>query len=240
MVTSMIRHDAEGTLTPQLVDEYNWFLIGLNDSLTEKIQQIYPLFGHPMATAAKLLWDNAAAWGILCPQMFNSTFLDPMGKHAELRAVTSRFFALTNGMHKMFSDWAQRSQGNLTYDFFDYLSLDSLSAYRLRNLKSGKEMPELLADARQNMDTIEELAQALFLIAVEDLMPEQLYRFPGGTWLNAWQISLDPERWEKDGLFAPESSPRDLNPIKDQIRAKFRVASGASETRANQMTPALV
>jgi flavin-dependent dehydrogenase len=240
MVTSMIRHDAEGTLTPQLVDEYNWFLIGLNDSLTDKIQQIYSLFGNPMATAAKLVWDNAAAWGILCPQMFNSTFLDPFGKHAQLRAVTSRFFALTNCMHKMFADWAQQSAGHLTYDFFNYLSLDFLSKYRLRNLKSGKEMSELLVDARQNMETIEELAQVLFLIAVEDTMPEQLHRFPSGTWLNAWQISLDPQRWEKDGLFAPESAPRDLNLIKEQIRAKFRVQTGDSDSGVRQqMTHAI-
>lgn len=223
MVTSMIKHDAEGTLTPELVDEYNWFLIGLNDSLTDKIQQIYPLFGHPMAAAAKLLWDNAAAWGFLCPQMFNSTFLDPFGKQAQLRLVTARFFALTNRMHKMFSDWAaQRSSSSLTFDFLDYLSLDFLRNYRARNLRSGKEMPELLADAQQNMNIVEELAQVLFLIAVEDVMPKQLHRFPKDTWLNAWQVGLDPERWEADGLFAPESAPRDLNLIKDQVRAMFR------------------
>jgi flavin-dependent dehydrogenase len=239
MVTSMIKQDAEGTLTPKLVDEYNWFLIGLNDSLTDKIQQIYPLFGHPPATAAKLVWDNAAAWGILCPQMFNSTFLDPFGKHAQLRAVTARFFALTNRMHKMFSDWAQRAPGNLTFGFFNYLSLDFLHKYRARNLRSGKEMPELLADARQNMAIIEELAQALFLIAVEDVMPEQLHRFPKDTWLNAWHVGLDPERWDSDGLFAPESAPRDFGPIREQIRALLRNRSEASHADLRQTEHAL-
>ena len=239
MVTSMIKQDAEATLTPKLVDEYNWFLIGLNDSLTDKIQQIYPLFGHPPATVAKLVWDNAAAWGILCPQMFNSIFLDPFGKHAQLRAVTARFFALTNRMHKMFSDWAQRAPGNLTFDFFNYLSLDFLHKYRARNLRSGKEMPELLADAQQNMATIEELAQVLFLIAVEDVMPEQLHRFPKDTWLNAWQVGLDAERWEADGLFAPESAQRDLSPIREQVRALFRAKPEEAPAELKQGEPTL-
>jgi flavin-dependent dehydrogenase len=239
IVTSMIQKDAEGTLTPKLVDEYNWFLIGLNDSLTDKIQQIYSLFGHAPATAAKLVWDNAAAWGILCPQMFNSTYLDPFGQHAQLRAVTSRFFALTNRMHKMFADWAQRAPGNLTFDFFNYLSLDFLSKYRARNLRSGKEMPELLADARQNMAIIEELAQVLFLTALEDVMPEQLHRFPENTWLNAWQVSLDPERWEADGLFTPESAPRNLSPIREQVRALLRTRSESSAADLKQTPHAL-
>ena len=239
MVTSMIQRDAEGTLTPKLVDAYNWFLLGLNDSLTEKILQAYYLFGNPLAFTAKLLWDNAAAWGFLCPQMFNSIFLDPFDKHAQIRAITTRFFALTTCMHKMFSDWAMRSPSHLTFDFFNYLSLDFLSRYRSRNLRSGKEMPELLADHRQNMLVVEELAQVLFLIAVEDVMPEQLHRFPKDTWLNAWHVGLDPERWEADGLFAPQSSPRDLSPIRDQIRALLRARPGDSQADFKQLTPAL-
>jgi len=170
--------------------------------------------------------------------MFNSTFLDPFGKHAQIRAVTARFFALTNRMHKMFSDWAQRSPGHLTFDFFNYLSLDFLDKYRARNLRSGKEMPELLADARQNMSTIEELAQVLFLIAVEGVMPEQLHRFRD-IWLNAWQIGLNPERWEADGLFAPESAPRDLSPIREQIRALLRTRSEDSQADLEQTKHAL-
>lgn len=226
MVTSMIRHDAEGTLTPELVTAYNRFLIGLNDSLTENIQLGYSLFGHPPAIASKLIWDNVAAWGFLCPQMFNSIYLDPFGKHAQIRAITADFYSLTTRMHKMFSDWAKQNS-SLTFDFLDYLSLDFLTRHRTRNLKSGKEMPELLADHQQNMATAEEVAQVLFLLAVEDTMPEQMYRFGTNPWVNAWRISLDPERWEADGLFAPKSAPRDLGPIREQIRAKFHLKSDA-------------
>ena len=240
MVTSMIQKDAEGTLTPKLVDAYNWFLIGLNDSLTDTIQLAYSLFGHPMATVAKLVWDNAATWGFLCPQMFNSIFLDPFDKHAQIRAITSGFFGLTTCMQKMFSDWAKRSPSHLTFDFFDYLSLDFLRNYRSRNLRSGKEMPELLADHRQNMAIVEELAQVLFLIAVEDALPEHLHRFPKNTWLNAWHVSLDPERWEADGLFAPESDPRDLSPIKEQVRALFRARDSRADTKQVELALASV
>ena len=97
-------------------------------------------------------------------------------------------------------------------------------------------MPELLADHQQNMATVEELAQVLFLIAVEDVMPQELHRFPHDTWLNAWHVGLDPERWEADGLFAPKSAPRDLSPIREQIRAMFRTQSEDSQAADLQPT----
>ena len=222
MVTEMIRLDAEEKLTDELVGAYNQFLIGLNDSVTENIQLGYPLFGHPVAMSAKLLWDNTAAWSFLCPQMFNSIFLDPFGKHAQIRSITAPFFSLTRRMHGLFAEWAALSPGTLTFDFMDYLSIDYLHKLRTRNLQSGKELPELLDDQRQNMTIVEELAQAIFLLAVEDVMPEQLNRFPEGTWLNAWRVSLNPERWEADGLFKPKSPARDLSRIRNDIRSLFR------------------
>jgi hypothetical protein len=71
-------------------------------------------------------------------------------------------------------------------------------------------------------------------------MPEQLHRFPKDTWLNAWHVGLDPERWEADGLFAPESAPRDLSPIREQVRALFRAQSEDSQAALKQITHALV
>ncbi len=229
MVTEMIRRDSEGVLTPELVGAYNQFVLGLNDSLTDNIQLGYPLFGHPVAMTAKLVWDNTAAWSFLCPQMFNSIFLDPFGKHAQIRAVTAPFFALTKRMQGLFKDWAMMSPGKLTYDFMDYLSIPYLYTLRLRNLKSGKEMPELVADHQQNMAIVEELAQVLFLLAVEDVLPEQMHRFPENTWLNAWRLSLNPDRWDADGLFKPSTAARDLRPIRNDVRSIFRMRTVEAE-----------
>jgi len=77
--------------------------------------------------------------------------------------VTARFFPLAQRMQRLFIEWAACSSGRLSYDFLDYLSLDFLREWRLRNLQSGKSTEELIADQHDNMERFEELAQALFL-----------------------------------------------------------------------------
>lgn len=222
ITTEMIRLDFAGQLTTERVDGYNRYYIGMNDSLTTNIQLGYPFFGNAMVMVAKLLWDNSAAWASSCPQMFNTTYLDPE-KQQQFRQATARFFPLAQRMQRMFVEWSTKSSGQLSYHFMDYLGLDFLREWRLRNLQSGKSMEELIADQCYNMERFEELAQVLFLLAVEDVMPEQLDRFPDPLWINAWRVGLDPDRWEKDRLFHPTSAPRDLSAMREQIRSRFYV-----------------
>ncbi len=72
-----------------------------------------------------------------------------------------------------------------------------------------------------NWENLEELAQAIFLLALEDTMPEKLALLPRPIWLNAWAISLDPNKWEEEGLFDPKTKPRDLQPIINALHSKF-------------------
>ena len=222
ITTEMIRLDLRGELTPKQVNDYNQFLIGFNDSLTDNIQLGYPFFGHATVSAAKLVWDYAAAWSFVCPQMFNSFFLDTE-KSAQIRGVTAPFFFLARRLQQLLGEWAARSPGQLSFKFFDYLSLDFLYKLRQRNLQMDKSMAELIADQAENMARVEELAQVLFLLAVEDVMPECLAHFSEPIWINPWAMSLKPERWEKDGLFQPKSEPRDLSAMREQIRSIFHL-----------------
>jgi hypothetical protein len=221
MTTEMIRLDFEKKLTPEIVSSYNQFLLSYNDGLTDNIQLGYPFFGNPVVMTAKLLWDFTAAWSLVGSQMFNPTYLSPE-KNAQIRRVTSQFFFLTRRMQQLFIEWAAKSPGQLSFDFIDYLGIDFLSSLRQRNLQTGKSMPELIADQEANMGRIEELAQVLFLLAIEDVIPEFLVHFSDPIWLNAWRVSLNPERWEADGLFQPKSQPCDLSQMREQIRNLFQ------------------
>ena len=86
-------------------------------------------------------------------------------------------------------------------------------------------MPELVEDARVNMELFEELAQVLFLVAIADVLPEEAHRFAKPTWLNAWSVSLDPSRWERDGLFRPQSPARELCSLEEAVFAQFGLPS---------------
>lgn len=221
ITVEIIKRDFQGELTPKLVKTYNQFFLGLNDSLTKNIQLGYPLFDNAVVMAAKLIWDFAATWAFTCPQMFHSIYLEPV-KRDQIRQVTAPFFSLTRSMQDLFVEWASKSPRRLGFEFIDYLGLDFIAQLRLRNLQTEKSMHSIIADQQKNMVQMEELAQVLFLLAVEDVMPEHLPHLLGHGWLNSWRMTLNPDRWQADGLFAPRTAVRDIQPVYKQIRSLFQ------------------
>ena len=232
--SALIKQDFAGELTSDRVTDYNRFLIGYSEALAHNIHLGYPFFGNALVTGLKIIWDTAAAWGFACPQMFNSIYLDAE-QSAQVRRVTAPFFYLTRRVQRLFVEWGAKSSGRLSFEFLEYLTLDFLSELRSRNLQTGKDTATLVADQAENMDRIEELAQVLFLLALEDVMPEHLDRFPEPVWVNAWRISLDPERWEKDDLFQPKTEPRDFREMRAQIRAKLYLKDAKEAITDNRM-----
>jgi hypothetical protein len=49
-------------------------------------------------------------------------------------------------------------------------------------------------------------------------MPKDRSRLP---WVNAWSISLNPERWETDGLYKPSTAQRSLRPMQNMYAGIF-------------------
>ncbi len=100
--------------------------------------------------------------------------------------------------------------------------LPTLKRLHVRNLPpKTDDFRTLLNNVRDAVDRVEELAQVIFFLAVRDVLPETLARFEGRTWINTEAISLDPARWERDGLFAPKSAPRDYTALEAEIGRLF-------------------
>jgi hypothetical protein len=156
--------------------------------------------------------------------MFNSLFLDSE-KRAKVRKGTGQFFLLAQRMNQLFRDWSAKSQRRASFEFIDYLQIPFVRELRTRNLKTNKTEQELIDDHVASIKLFEELAQVIFLLALEDTMLEKLADFPSPVWLNAWAVSLNDERWEIDGLFRPISKPRDLRPIMEQLQKNIQFHS---------------
>jgi hypothetical protein len=221
--TEMIKRDFEDKLDPQMVMNFNQTILALNETITPAIQMGYPLFSHPVVMAAKVLWDTAAGWALLAPQIFNAIYTDH-DTSEEVRKAKSGYFFLTQRMQQLFVDWANKAPSRCSYEFINFLQIPFLQDIRVRNLQPGKTSEEIIADQIANMERLEELAQVLFLVALEDTMPECLERFSSPVWLNAWRISLNENIWERSGLFQPVSPPRDLSSLQEQIRGLFQFA----------------
>ena len=217
LVTQMIQQDLQNQLTEKMITDANRFLLGYSDGLRDNIHNIYSCFDKELVLGIKVIWDTLAGWAFSAPLMFNSIFLDGE-KRGKIRKGSGRFFLLAHRMQQLFLDWSKMSQKRGIFDFIDYLEMPFIQELRDRNLQTNKTEAELIADHEASLEMFEELAQVIFLIALEDTMPGQFTDFPKSAWLNAWGISLNPEKWDKDGLLRPKNPPRDLNSITQQLR----------------------
>ncbi|MDY6941364.1 MAG: FAD-dependent oxidoreductase, partial [Cyanobacteriota bacterium] len=214
--TEAIERDRKDRLTEEAIDEMNRFFLTYRDRTTDRIQSYYRCFTNETVMVLKYIWDIMTAWAFNSPLMFNSLLLDSQ-KRAIRDRYYDRFLALDNCVDRLFLDWAAKPGGRVTYDYIDYTKIDFMNQHRGRNFSLKTTDLELIESQIANLEVFEELAQAIFRVAVADTMPEQLPKLSSTPWLNAEAISLHPERWQADGLFSPSTPPRSLERVIESL-----------------------
>lgn len=224
IITEMIKRDRQQQLTSETVALLNKHFLSFHNFTTWTLQKGYPFFGDALVMGTKLLWILTISFLVGAPQRFNRIYLDEQRLQA-LEPLSSRISLLLFRMEKLFSEWAMhastRERTTCLYQFVNYLDAPNIAELYRRNLQSNKTLDELLVDHKKTLEHLEELALGIFLIALTDVLPEKTTQLPVPLWLNAWAMSLDPERWAIDGLFAPTTQPRDLK--LEQVFALFGV-----------------
>jgi len=173
MITKMIELDYENKLDDHIVKKFNDYIIAYNEWLIETIHSAYSHFGNDQVMSLNYLWDLVVGWCITTPQMFNHVVVEEE-KFEALRAFTVKFSLISGVMRDLFKEWELMSKGSFTFDFIDYLSVPFIKEVYDRNIKSGKSADELISDFKINIELLEEFAQSIFLLAVEDVYPEYI------------------------------------------------------------------
>ena len=127
---------------------------------------------------------------------------------------------------------ASRLSSRLTFDFIDYIEdLPTLTHLFLLNLPPKNADFDVIVDhLYEGVERMEEFAQVIFFLAVEDVMPERLALFGDKRWVNIEAIGLDSNRWQEDGLLEPHTAPRDLSRLEGEIRKLFTFEPQKSPT----------
>lgn len=233
LTAEMIRLDRQGKLTQKIVDHANHYYLQTNDSATITIGGSYILFGKSSGLfLAQFIWKAMYVWSTSTPLIFNDAFLSPE-RIEVFQDILDRLSSLSHRIEHLFKDWASAPSHNFSFEFIDYLGMMPFVNRLRSSLFIRKDDQQLFNDYEKNLKTLEELAQVLFLLALEDTQPEQLSRLNNPVWLNAWAVSLDISQWEHDGLFRPKSSPRDLNHLMQPIRQHLRLGSKLYSTGVN-------
>ena len=223
----MIELDFAGALREDFVDFANRYYLSLNDTLAASIQSAYSYLNNGRVMVSKTIWDFYVGWGLSDPQFYGETFLDPKVSSV-VSSLVAPVVVAQEKMLRLFEEWAKRTDGDAAavkyVDYFDHVP--TLRDIFVKNLQVSKGNPNSVINrVRESVDRIEELAQVIFLLAVEDVLPDQAHLFSARPWLNISALSLNSDQWEKDGLFRPLTKPRSVKPLEEEIRRLYCTAA---------------
>ena len=221
ITAKMIELDRAGELSEQYIDYMNLFYLSLNDSLTETVHWSYPFHDNGVIMSLKTIWDYYMGWSITDPRFYHDVYLEPV-LNRELSVVLYPIFSAHYRLLTLFRDWSRLSS-RLTFGFIDYIEdLPTLTHLFLLNLPpKNADFGVIVDHLREGVERMEEFAQVIFFLAVEDVMPDKLALFGDRRWVNIEAIGLDSNRWQEDGLLEPHSAPRDLSRMEGEIRKLF-------------------
>ncbi|WP_410643353.1 NAD(P)/FAD-dependent oxidoreductase [Amycolatopsis sp. lyj-346] len=228
-VTKMISDDLAGEFGAEFVRHANRWFLSLSEGLTNNIQVSYPFHHNPVLMALKTVWDYYVGWSFSDPQYYEQTFLS-IPASSVISGLGGRAVATQAVIMQLLLDWSGRYRGTYSFDYIDYYrDVPTLARLFEQNLPESAPRPftSVLGSIRTGLDRIEELALVIFFLAVEDVLPEHLEELRSRGWLNVSALSLDPQRWESDGLYEPKTQPRtqELQLLEKEMRGLFRVSA---------------
>ncbi len=194
--SDLIVRDLDGEDIAEYVARYNDLYQRTFEHVISRYRDSYPVFGNAWVLSGLLTWDfysnhTGIVLSFVKHKLTDRAFMEKADPYL------NQLFALNINMHKLFREWhvleRKGHEPGMPPPF--PLMLEALFGL-------VKELPDdesLLAELRREVRASEALAVAIFSWAAKAL-PEAL---PTDRPINPYVLSLDPARWEADGLFDP-------------------------------------
>jgi len=225
LICEAIALERKGRFTPELCDRFDQEYRQWSEAIAQSIQVGYPLFRDPVVGALKVILDLSFAFGLNMPlfscTIFRPGFAEEMPTWATPDFVEQlqRTQALVTVLFQLLQDWAHLGRKRLYFQWIDYFSLPYLRDLAVRAVIQ-KENP--LNHFKHSFSVIQELALAIFYLAVADVEPEKISVIEKANSLNPWAISVDSSLWEANGLFQKTTPSMSYESIKNGIVKQFR------------------
>jgi flavin-dependent dehydrogenase len=195
-ITELVTRDLAGEAVDERLEHYNaQFLQQFGRQLDFYTNQ-YQLWGNPQVMCAKVSWDLLVYWGLTSVRYVHGLWHDPEFTK-DVTELLDRGYGLNGHVQGFFREWHaidDREAENA------YIALIPFAAVGLRriDLERPLDAEGLKALLAKNVGRMEGMAVAMFHKALE--------RLPDGggvgdRTINPYAIGLDPEAWERNGLF---------------------------------------
>jgi flavin-dependent dehydrogenase len=194
----LIERELDGEDVTELADFYNEFFLNLFNTTVHLYRDNYQLFGNPQVMTAKFVFDSSAYFAGIGNAFCHDRMRTPEDLE-KLRDALADVIELIPVMQQLFRDWNAIEQRH-----FEGVSIlcRQLTPYieAQRDMARPAEGEEVFETSRRNVEYVKALAVWIFHKAAKALPNPPDENRP----INLMAISLDPDQWEKDGLYADE------------------------------------
>lgn len=211
ITTKLIEDDFGAGLCEQVVMDYDRMFRTLFDIILDQYRGMYPTFGSPFAYTQKLAWDSSMYFAILQQILMQDAYDDPRTPRM-LLDLFERLAPLNQAMQRLFLDCLERD-GRM--DVFSGMRTWAPRVTQFADASLDKCSPDRLAAFfEERLDHLEGIATAIFgevLRHSPSIPAEQAERVLARTiGIEPRAVSMEPERWERDGLFDGSRPPIDF------------------------------
>jgi flavin-dependent dehydrogenase len=209
LIADLILRDRAGEDVANRVDLFNEiFLNRYVGPMFDLFQDKYLLMGNPQIFSLFVHWSTAWYWSVLANFIMHDKITD-LAVLASVDEATLRAIELLRVVQTFFVDWYELVGNSEPADHFIPIFTHPWSNRLLRELKEEWTDEKFTEKFEHNLHNLEVTAGEIFWMAVQSL-PDPPERRP----IDPYAISMDPDRWEADGLFdvveRPSPDPIDL------------------------------
>ena len=197
LVTDLVVRELDGEDIRERAKTFNdTYLTFFEQVLLPTYTDQYHLFGNAEVMSVKIRWDDVVRWTVLALRLIKGKWDDLafLQRHAE---ELERVGRLNIRMQQFFQDWHARQHREWQNAYLSPLLFPSLGR-RLFVLSLPLPPPAIEKMGLENVEFLEAYAVVVFHRVVREVLGEEL---DPARRINPYAISLDPNRWEADGLF---------------------------------------
>ncbi len=209
LVSELIVRDKRGEDVEERIEIFNQYSLDFFNQVFEVFEHNYPIWGNLQVMTSKIYFEYYDYWGITGLLAFQNRLTDidfAVSVGEPLESMTD-FYAKMRDLFRRWNELDSRPRENAFVSLIESGSIPYKLHYQLDEQLAEDALRQRVID---NIHIIKSAGIEMFRHAVECCFPEHLDRIKDRP-LNPHAISLDPEKWESDGLFdesmAIESHP---------------------------------
>jgi flavin-dependent dehydrogenase len=162
-IVALIGHDRAGRNLAPYAHFYEKLFFSFYENTLALFRDQYPLFGNAEVLPAKVIWDYAYYWGVLCQLMFQQRLTD-LNLLGDLRPELEHAQALNTRMQQLFRQWHAASAGPSRREMLDQCALAWFTELNA-SLTDRLDDAGIRTRLRDNVRLLDGIADALALRA---------------------------------------------------------------------------